>query len=218
MDDRFDVIVIGGGHAGTEAAAASGRLGARTLLLSQRLDRIGELSCNPSIGGIGKSHLVREVDALDGLMAVAADAACIHNKVLNKSKGPAVQGARIQADRSVYRTTIQALLRETPNLEMVEDEAEGLVLSPRGEVAGVCTRSGVRFSSAAVVVASGTFLRGIIHIGRQQMPAGRLDDAPSVGLAENLGRLGLSLGRLKTGTPPRLAKSSIAWEELLLNR
>ena len=214
MDLNYDVIVIGGGHAGSEAAAVAGRMGARTLLLSQQLDRIGALSCNPSIGGIGKSHLVREVDALDGLMAVAADAACIHSKVLNKSKGPAVQGVRIQADRRLYRNAIQALLHDTPNLTLVEDEAEGLIMDAGGRVGGVRARSGRRFRSGAVVVASGTFLRGVIHIGRDQTPSGRLDEPPSVSLAENLIQNGLPLGRLKTGTPPRLARSSISWEGL----
>ncbi len=218
MDTSFDVIVIGGGHAGTEAAAAAGRMGARTLLLSQKLDRIGELSCNPSIGGIGKSHLVREVDALDGLIAVAADAACIHNKVLNRSKGPAVQGVRVQLDRRLYKTTIQTLLRQTPNLELLEDEAAELVLAQQGDVIGVCTRSGRCFRAGAVVVASGTFLRGIIHVGRDQTPSGRLNDEASVSLAENLTRLGLPLGRLKTGTPPRLAKSSIDWAGLQVDQ
>ncbi len=210
----FDVIVIGGGHAGTEAAAASARTGARTLLLSQRLDRIGELSCNPSIGGIGKSHLVREVDALDGLMARAADAACIHSKILNRSKGPAVQGVRIQADRRLYRQFIQQSLRETPNLHLEEDDADGLILDDQNAVAGVCTRSARRFLAKSVVVASGTFLRGVIHVGREQTPAGRVGEPPSVRLAENLVRLGLPLGRLKTGTPPRLARSSIDWNGL----
>ena len=212
--DRYDVIVIGGGHAGTEAAAVAARMGARTLLVSQRLDRIGVLSCNPSIGGIGKSHLVREVDALDGLMAVAADAACIHNKVLNRSKGPAVRGARIQADRRLYRRAIYALLCETPNLTLEEDEAEALALSAGGDVIGIRAKSGRQFRAGAVVVASGTFLRGIIHVGRVQTPSGRLNEAPAVCLAESLSQHGFPLGRLKTGTPPRLAKSSIDWDGL----
>ena len=214
MDGRFDVIVIGGGHAGTEAAAVAGRMGARTLLLSQKLDRIGELSCNPSIGGIGKSHLVREVDALDGLMATAADAACIHGKILNRSKGPAVQGVRIQADRRLYRAAIQQTLRDTPNVTLLEDEACSLRIGGDGAVTGIDTLAGKRFGADAIVVASGTFLRGAIHVGQHRTPAGRLNEAPSVSLAENLSRLGIPLGRLKTGTPPRIARSSIDWEGL----
>ena len=214
MNTSFNVIVIGGGHAGTEAAAIAGRMGARTLLLTQQLDRIGALSCNPSIGGIGKSHLVREVDALDGLMAVAADAACIHSKVLNRSKGPAVQGARIQADRRLYRLAIQNMLRQTPNLSLIEEEAEALVLDDHGAVSGVGTRVGHVFQAKSVVVASGTFLRGVIHVGKEQVPSGRLNEASAIGLAESLLRLGIPLGRLKTGTPPRLAKSTIDWNGL----
>ncbi len=210
----YDVIVIGGGHAGTEAAAAAGRMGARTVLVSQRLDRIGELSCNPSIGGIGKSHLVREVDALDGLIAVAADAACIHNKVLNRSKGPAVQGPRCQVDRRQYRNFIQRMLRETANVTLLEDEADGVLTHRSGDVAGVRTRAGRMLCAPAVVVASGTFLRGVIHVGREQTPAGRLNEAPSVSFAEDLRRRGIPLGRLKTGTPPRLARFSIDWDGL----
>ena len=214
LNANYDVIVVGGGHAGTEAAAAAGRMGARTVLVSQRLDRVGELSCNPSIGGIGKSHLVREVDALDGLIAVAADAACIHNKVLNRSKGPAVQGPRCQVDRRQYRNLIQRMLRETANVMLLEDEADGLLTHRSGEVAGVRTRAGKVLCAPAVVVASGTFLRGVIHVGREQTSAGRLNEAPSVSFAHDLRRLGLPLGRLKTGTPPRLARSSIDWDEL----
>ena len=212
-DESFGVIVVGGGHAGTEAAAACARMGVRTLLLTQDPGRIGTLSCNPSIGGIGKSHLVREVDALDGLMARAADLSCIHNKTLNRSKGPAVRGVRVQADRVRYAEAIQSLLRETPNLTIKAGEAERLQVSENGVIAGVIV-NGRAIGCLALVISTGTFLRGITHIGHEQTPAGRQGDAPSVLLAECLDRLRLPLGRLKTGTPPRLLRESIDWESL----
>lgn len=211
---EFDVVVIGGGHAGTEAAAAAARMGARTLLLTQVIERIGELSCNPSIGGIGKSHLVREVDALDGLMGRAADEACIHNKLLNRSKGPAVRGTRVQADRTLYRAAIQRLLQETADLTLMKGEAETIILDKQGRVAGLNIGGGQAIRCRAIVVATGTFLRGVIHVGHAQTPAGRLGEEPSITLAKCLFDLKLPLGRLKTGTPPRLARASIDWAGL----
>ena len=211
---NFDVIVIGGGHAGTEAAAAAARMGARCLLLTHRLDRVGEMSCNPSIGGIGKGHLVREVDALDGIMGRAADLAGIHFKLLNRSKGPAVRGLRAQADRGLYRAAVQRLLHEQPGLEIRADAVEDFWLDRSGAFAGVQTASGARISAGACVLTTGTFLHGVIHVGHAQSPAGRVGEAPSIRLAETLGRLGLPLGRLKTGTPPRLARDSIDWDGL----
>ena len=185
----WDVIVIGGGHAGSEAASAAARYGARTLLLPHRLDTIGEMSCNPAIGGLGKGHLVREVDALDGVMGRAADLAGIHFKLLNRSKGPAVRGLRAQADRGLYRAAVQRLLSETAGLEQRADSVEDLLLSPSGEFTGVVTASGAQFHAGACVLTTGTFLRGVIHIGQEQTPAGRVGEAPSIGLAETLGVL-----------------------------
>ncbi len=211
MADRFDVVVVGGGHAGCEAAAAAARIGARTLLLTHRLETIGEMSCNPSIGGIGKGHLVREVDALDGLMGRAADAAGIHFKLLNRSKGPAVRGPRAQADRRLYRQAIQRLLAETPGLTVRAGAVEDLEIGRDGRLAGVLCADGTAVRCGAAVLTTGTFLRGVIHIGEQQSAAGRVGEAPSVGLARTLSRLALPLGRLKTGTPPRLDRRTIDW-------
>ncbi len=210
----YDVIVIGGGHAGTEAAAAAARMGVRTVLVTHRLDRIGELSCNPSIGGIGKGHLVREIDALDGLMGRAADISGIHFKMLNRSKGPAVRGLRAQVDRAVYRQTIQAMLQAATNLTIRAAEVEALAIEAPARVTGVKLASGETLRAAAVIVTTGTFLRGVIHVGHVQTQAGRVGEAPSVKLAEQFASLGLPLGRLKTGTPPRLARDSIAWDAL----
>ncbi|MDN3565648.1 tRNA uridine-5-carboxymethylaminomethyl(34) synthesis enzyme MnmG [Paeniroseomonas aquatica] len=214
FDAIFDVVVIGGGHAGCEAAAAAARCGARTLLLTHRLETLGEMSCNPAIGGVGKGHLVREIDALDGIMARAADAAGIHFKLLNRSKGPAVRGPRAQADRGLYRQAVQALLRATPGLSILAEAAEDLVVDDAGRIGGVVTAAGRRIGAGAVVVTTGTFLRGEIHIGDIRTPAGRAGEAPSSGLAQTLQRLGLPLARLKTGTPPRLDGRTIDWAAL----
>ena len=213
MPLEFDVVVIGGGHAGCEAAAAAARCGANTALVTQSLSKIGEMSCNPAIGGIGKGHLVREIDALDGLMGRAADLAGIQFRVLNQSKGPAVRGPRAQADRSLYRGAVQELLAATNNLVLVEGEVEDFLIE-NGRITGVTTSDGRRVGARAVVLTTGTFLRGLIHIGLERRSAGRMGEAPSVALAETLDRLGFPLGRLKTGTPPRLDGRTIDWESL----
>src|SRR5579871_1039633 len=210
---KFDVVVIGGGHAGCEAATAAARSGASTALVTHRFATIGEMSCNPAIGGLGKGHLVREIDALDGVMARAADKAGIQFRVLNRRKGPAVQGPRAQADRKLYRRAMQELVAETPNLTVVEGEAAG-VLSDAGAVTGVDLADGRTIACRAVVLTTGTFLRGIIHLGDQRTPAGRFGDPPSVALARSLDAAGFALGRLKTGTPPRLDGATIDWAQL----
>ncbi len=209
----FDVIVIGGGHAGCEAAAASARTGARTVLLTQKLETIGEMSCNPAIGGLGKGHLVREIDAMDGLMARLGDQAGIQFRLLNRSKGAAVQGPRSQIDRRLYREAMQAELAQTPNLTLMAGTAERLMLD--GErVVGVVTGEGTEVRAAAVVLTTGTFLNGVIHKGDQRIPAGRHGEAPSTGLAADLYDAGLQMGRLKTGTPARLDGRTIGWDRL----
>lgn len=209
----FDVVVIGGGHAGTDAAHAAARMGARTALITLRAEAIGVMSCNPAIGGLGKGHLVREIDAMDGLMGLAADRAGIQFRLLNRRKGPAVQGPRAQADRKLYRQAIQSMIADTPNLTVIEGEATDFIMNG-DRVAGVELQDGSAIRAGAVVLTTGTFLRGIIHIGDQQSPGGRIGDKPSIRLAERIDGFGLSLGRLKTGTPPRLDGRTINWDIL----
>ncbi len=213
LSDSYDVIVIGGGHAGCEAAAAAARVGARTALVTQRFETIGVMSCNPAIGGLGKGHLVREIDALDGLMGRAADAAGIQFRVLNRRKGPAVQGPRAQADRKLYRLAMQRLICETNNLTVIEAEASRFVIED-GAIRGLELGDGRALACAALVVATGTFLKGVIHLGETRTPAGRVGDKPSVELAHSLEQAGFALGRLKTGTPPRLDGTTIDWAQL----
>ena len=208
--ESFDVIVIGGGHAGCEAATASARLGAKTVLITHRFSTIGAMSCNPAIGGLGKGHLVREVDALDGLMGRVADAAGIQFRMLNRRKGPAVRGPRAQADRKLYAAAMQAAITETGNLSVIEGEADELIISG-GRVTAVRLTDGRELSAGAVAITTGTFLRGLIHLGESNWPAGRVDEAPAMGLSASFERTGFTLGRLKTGTPPRLDGATIDW-------
>jgi tRNA uridine 5-carboxymethylaminomethyl modification enzyme len=211
---RWDVIVIGGGHAGCEAASAAARLGAKTLLLTQNRATIGEMSCNPAIGGLAKGHLVREIDALDGVIGRAADQAGIQFRLLNRSKGPAVRGPRAQADRKLYRAAMQALLAAQPSLEIREGSAEDLSFAGESRARGVILASGEELRAGSVVLTTGTFLNGLIHIGEEKIAAGRIGEAPSLGLSRTLARLGFRLGRLKTGTPPRLDGRTIDWSGL----
>ncbi len=209
----FDVVVIGGGHAGVEAALAAARRGARTLLLTQNLETVGAMSCNPAIGGIGKGHLVREIDAMGGVMARAADAAAIQMRTLNASKGPAVRATRAQADRQLYRQAIRAVVDAQPNLRLFQQEAADIQFE-NGQVHAVVTAGGIRIGTRAVVLTAGTFLGGRIHVGLQQLAGGRAGDAPSLQLAQRLRQLPLRVGRLKTGTPPRIDGRSIDWSRL----
>ena len=209
MDASFDVIVVGGGHAGCEAAAAAARMDARTALITHRFATVGAMSCNPSVGGLGKGHLVREIDALDGLMGRVADAGGIQFRVLNRRKGPAVRGPRAQADRKLYAAAMQAAIRQTASLTVIEGEVDDLVIGDW--VRGVRLVDGRSFDAGAVVLTTGTFLRGLIHIGERQIPAGRVGEAPALGLSQSLERFGFALGRLKTGTPPRLDGATIDW-------
>ena len=213
MDDKFDVIVIGGGHAGCEAAAVAARMGAKTALLTHQFATVGIMSCNPAIGGLGKGHLVREIDALDGLMGRVADQGGIQFRVLNRRKGPAVRGPRAQADRKLYAAAMQRAILETPNLSVIEGEADDLTIT-EGRVSAVRLADGRVVATGAVVLTTGTFLRGLIHIGEQQIPAGRVGEAPALGLSQTLERCGFALGRLKTGTPPRIDGRTIDWKSL----
>jgi tRNA uridine 5-carboxymethylaminomethyl modification enzyme len=211
---NFDVIIIGGGHAGTEAAAAAARVGANTALITHKFATIGEMSCNPAIGGIAKGTLVKEIDALDGVMGRAIDRAGIHYRILNASKGPAVRGPRAQADRKLYRMAVQSILSEYDNLEIIEDAVEDLVIIPDNTVQGVVLASGKIIKSGRVVLTTGTFLNGLMHIGESKIKAGRVGDAPSIGLSNTLKKLNFNVGRLKTGTPARLDGRTINWSIL----
>jgi tRNA uridine 5-carboxymethylaminomethyl modification enzyme len=211
--DHFDVVVIGGGHAGCEAAAAAARMGTRTALVTHKFATVGAMSCNPAIGGLGKGHLVREIDALDGLMGRVTDKGGIQFRVLNRRKGPAVRGPRAQADRKLYAAAMQAEISAIANLTVIEAEADDLIIA-NSRVAGVKFADGREISCASVVLTTGTFLRGLIHIGEKQIPAGRVGEAPAMGLSNTLERYGFTLGRLKTGTPPRLDGTTIDWKSL----
>src|ERR1700712_4256549 len=210
MDNSLDVIVIGGGHAGCEAATAAARMGVRTVLVTHQFATVGAMSCNPAIGGLGKGHLVREVDALDGLMGRVADASGIQFRMLNRRKGPAVRGPRAQIDRKLYATAMQAAITETLNLSVIEGEADELLLS-HGRVIGLRLVDGRELTARSVVITTGTFLRGLIHLGEKNWPAGRVDEAPAMGLSGSFEGAGFSLGGLKTGAPPRLDGSTIDW-------
>jgi tRNA uridine 5-carboxymethylaminomethyl modification enzyme len=216
-DPNFDVIVVGGGHAGTEAAAAAARMGAKTLLLTQNLETIGQMSCNPAIGGIGKGHLTREIDALGGIMAQAIDRAGIHFRTLNASKGPAVRATRAQADRSLYKQTVRSLLEELPNLTLFQQGVENLLFNEKGEqdqVVGVRTQLGLSFRAPAVVLTVGTFLAGRIHVGESNYSGGRAGDPAAIGLAERLREMPFRTGRLKTGTPPRIDGRTVNFSKM----
>ncbi len=214
MMNKYDVIVIGGGHAGCDAAAASARMGVKTLLITLKIDDLGTMSCNPAIGGLGKGHLVREIDALDGVMARVIDNSGIQFRTLNLSKGPAVRGPRAQADRKLYRAAMQEMLLNYPNLEILEDSAEDIIIDNGNNVSGVITKSGKELKCGSVIITAGTFLRGVLHCGKKTWPGGRVGDEPSIGLAYSIEKLGIPLLRLKTGTPARLDGKTINWSIL----
>ncbi len=213
QNNQFDVVIVGGGHAGCEAAAASARVGAKTALITHQYAKIGEMSCNPAIGGLGKGHLVREIDALDGLMGRVADQAGIQYRLLNRRKGPAVRGPRAQADRKLYKQAMQTAIDAQVNLMVLEGEVDDII-TQNGDVTGVKLGDGTHIECTKVVLATGTFLRGLIHLGEKKIPAGRVGEAPVLGLSERLEQLGLLLGRLKTGTPPRLDGRTVNWDVL----
>ncbi len=210
----YDVVVVGGGHAGCEAATTSARVGAKTLLISHKFDTIGEMSCNPAIGGLGKGHLVREIDALDGIMGRIADLSSIQYRLLNRTKGPAVRGPRAQSDRKLYKKNMQEEIENTQNLELLFDPVEDLIFDNNKQIAGVICASGKKISTKKVIITTGTFLNGLIHLGDKTIPAGRHGDSPSIGLADSLYKTGFNIGRLKTGTPARLDKNTIDFSKL----
>lgn len=210
----YDVVVVGGGHAGCEAATTSARVGAKTLLISHKFDTIGEMSCNPAIGGLGKGHLVREIDALDGIMGRIADLSSIQYRLLNRTKGPAVRGPRAQSDRKLYKKHMQEEIENTQNLELLFDPVEDLIFDNNKQIAGVICASGKKISTKKVIITTGTFLNGLIHLGDKTIPAGRHGDSPSIGLANSLYKTGFNIGRLKTGTPARLDKNTIDFSKL----
>ena len=210
----YDVVVVGGGHAGCEAATTSARVGAKTLLISHKFDTIGEMSCNPAIGGLGKGHLVREIDALDGIMGRIADLSSIQYRLLNRTKGPAVRGPRAQSDRKLYKKHMQEEIENTENLELLFDPVEDLIFDNNTQIAGVICASGKKISTKKVIITTGTFLNGLIHLGDKTIPAGRHGDSPSIGLADSLYKTGFNIGRLKTGTPARLDKNTIDFSKL----